>query len=131
MAEACDDPEPGQGEIRLRVRACGVCRTDLHIVDGELAPRRPTVIPGHEIIGVVDAIGPGVKGVRSASGGAPPWLARTCGVCRYCREGQENLCDVPGFTGWTRDGGYADMVVVRADYASRCPRACPTWRLRR
>ena len=121
VAEACADPDPGPGEIRLRVRACGVCRTDLHIVDGELAPRRAAVIPGHEIVGVVDAIGAGVTDVAVGERRGAAWLASTCGVCRYCREGRENLCDDPGFTGWTRDGGYADVVVARADYTFPIP----------
>ena len=121
VAEVLDDPEPGPGELRLRVRACGVCRTDLHVVDGELAQRRPTVIPGHEIVGVVDAIGPGVSGVVLGERRGVPWLGSTCGHCRYCREGQENLCDDPGFTGWTRDGGYAGAVVARADFTFPLP----------
>lgn len=119
--EARPDPEPGPGELRLRVRACGVCRTDLHIVDGELEPRRDSVIPGHEIIGLVDAIGPGVAGVAVGERRGVPWLGETCGRCRYCREGEENLCDAPGFTGWTRDGGYADTVIARADYCFPVP----------
>jgi propanol-preferring alcohol dehydrogenase len=121
VAEACEDPEPGPGEVRLRVRACGVCRTDLHIVDGELAPRRDAVIPGHEVVGVVDALGEGVSGVSLGERRGVPWLGETCGVCRYCREGQENLCDAPGFTGWTRNGGYADVIVARADYTFALP----------
>ena len=121
VAEACADPEPGAGELRLRVRACGVCRTDLHVVDGELAPRRPSVIPGHEIVGVVDAVGPGVTGVALGDRRGAPWLGSTCGVCAYCREGRENLCDDPGFNGWTRDGGYADTVIVRADFCFPLP----------
>lgn len=121
VAEVCADPEPGGGELRLRVRACGVCRTDLHVVDGELPPRRPTIIPGHEIVGVVEAIGPGVTGVALGERRGVPWLGATCGTCRYCREGQENLCDDPAFTGWTRDGGYADTVVARADYCFPLP----------
>jgi alcohol dehydrogenase, propanol-preferring len=121
VAETCADPEPGAGELRLRVRACGVCRTDLHVVDGELAPQRPTVIPGHEIVGVVDAVGAGVADVARGERRGAPWLGGTCGVCRYCREGRENLCDDPSFTGWTRDGGYADTVIVRADYTFPIP----------
>ena len=121
VAESRPDPAPGVGEVRLRVLACGVCRTDLHIVDGELAPRRSPVIPGHEIIGRVEAIGPGVAGVRLGERLGVPWLGATCGRCRYCHDGEENLCDDPGFTGWTRDGGYADQVVVRADYAFPVP----------
>jgi propanol-preferring alcohol dehydrogenase len=121
VAEARPDPEPGPGELRLRVRACGVCRTDLHVVDGELAPRRGGVIPGHEIVGVVDAVGPGVEGVTLGERRGVPWLGATCGVCSYCREGRENLCDAPEFTGWTRDGGYADTVIARADYCFPLP----------
>ncbi|HEX5377994.1 MAG TPA: zinc-dependent alcohol dehydrogenase family protein [Phenylobacterium sp.] len=121
LAEMRSDPEPGAGEIRLRVRACGVCRTDLHVLDGELAPRRPSVIPGHEVVGIVDAIGPGVEGVELGERRGVPWLGGTCGRCRYCLEGQENLCDDPQFTGWTRDGGYADTIIARADYCFRLP----------
>jgi propanol-preferring alcohol dehydrogenase len=115
------DPEPGAGEVRLRILACGVCRTDLHVVDGELAPRRATIVPGHEIVGRVEAIGPGVAGVALGQRLGAAWLGETCGHCRYCAEGEENLCDAPGFTGWTRDGGYADQVVVRADFAFPIP----------
>jgi propanol-preferring alcohol dehydrogenase len=121
VAEVCADPEPGPGELRLRVRVCGVCRTDLHVADGDLAPVRGQVIPGHEIVGVVDAVGPGVRGVTIGERRGAAWLGGTCGACRYCREGQENLCDAPEFTGWTRDGGYADTVIVRADYSFPLP----------
>ncbi|MFN3583399.1 zinc-dependent alcohol dehydrogenase family protein [Phenylobacterium sp.] len=121
VCESRPDPEPGPGELRLRVRACGVCRTDLHVVDGDLAQVRPEVIPGHEIVGVVDAIGPGLTGVAPGERRGVPWLGSTCGVCPYCRAGRENLCDDPGFTGWTRDGGYADTVIARADYCFPLP----------
>ncbi|TAJ69824.1 MAG: zinc-binding alcohol dehydrogenase family protein [Phenylobacterium sp.] len=121
VAEACADPEPGPGELRLRVRACGVCRTDLHVVDGDLGDRGAPVVPGHEIVGVVDALGGGVTGVAIGERRGVPWLGGTCGVCRYCREGQENLCDNPTFTGWTRDGGYADTVIARADFTFALP----------
>ncbi|WP_293683202.1 zinc-dependent alcohol dehydrogenase family protein [uncultured Phenylobacterium sp.] len=121
LAEVCPDPEPAHGELRLRVRACGVCRTDLHVVDGELPPRRASVVPGHEIVGVVDAIGAGVTGVAIGERRGAPWLGGSCGVCRYCREGQENLCDDPEFTGWTRDGGYADTVIARAEFTFPLP----------
>ncbi|HEX7759306.1 MAG TPA: zinc-dependent alcohol dehydrogenase family protein [Caulobacteraceae bacterium] len=115
------DPSPGLGEVRLRVCACGVCRTDLHVVDGELAPRRSPIIPGHEIVGVVTALGDGVEGVSLGDRLGAPWLGRTCGRCRYCLSGEENLCDQPQFTGWTRDGGYADTAVVDARYAFPIP----------
>lgn len=114
-------PEPGPGELRLRVLACGVCRTDLHVADGDLAPVRPTIIPGHEIIGRVEAVGPGMAGVAPGARMGVPWLGETCGRCAYCEAGEENLCDQPGFTGWTRDGGYADAVVARADYCFPIP----------
>ncbi|MCH4267289.1 MAG: zinc-binding alcohol dehydrogenase family protein [Brevundimonas sp.] len=115
------DPTPGPGEVRLRVRACGVCRTDLHVVDGDLPPRRLPVVPGHEVVGRVDAVGPGVSGLRVGDRVGAPWLAQACGRCRYCREGRENLCDDPAFNGWTRDGGYADMMIARADFCLPIP----------
>ncbi len=121
VEERRPDPRPGPGEIRLRVRACGVCRTDMHVVDGDLSPRRRPVILGHEVVGVVDAIGPQVTGVRIGDRVGAPWLAQTCGRCRYCREGEENLCDDPAFNGWTRDGGYADMMIARADFCLPIP----------
>jgi len=120
VAETCPDPEPGPGELRLRVRACGVCRTDLHIVDGDLPLQRP-VVPGHEIVGGVEAIGPNVRGVRIGERRGVPWLGGTCGGCDYCRDGRENLCDNADFTGWTRDGGYADTAIVCADYSFPLP----------
>lgn len=121
VAEACADPDPGPGELRLRVRACGVCRTDLHVVDGDLGDPGGPVVPGHEIVGVVDALGPGVTGVSIGERRGVPWLGGTCGVCRYCRDGRENLCDAPTFTGWTRPGGYADTVIARADFTMPLP----------
>jgi propanol-preferring alcohol dehydrogenase len=121
VAQDRPDPMPGPGELRLRVRACGVCRTDLHIADGELPLRRPTIVLGHEVVGIVDAIGRGVTGVAVGERRGVPWLGETCGHCRYCRTGQENLCDRPGFTGWTRDGGYADTMVARADFCFPIP----------
>jgi propanol-preferring alcohol dehydrogenase len=121
VLEARPDPEPGPGEVRLRVKACGVCRTDLHVVDGELAPQRTSIIPGHEIVGLVDAVGAGVEGVALGERRGVPWLGETCGRCRYCLAGEENLCDAPGFTGWTRDGGYADTVIARADFTFPLP----------
>jgi propanol-preferring alcohol dehydrogenase len=114
-------PEPGPGEVRLRVLACGVCRTDLHVVDGDLEQRCAVIVPGHEIVGVVEAMGAGAGGVAIGDRVGVPWLGETCGRCRYCLEGEENLCDHPGFTGWTRDGGYADTVIARADYCFPIP----------
>ena len=111
------DRSPGRGEIRVRVGACGVCRTDLHVVDGELPDPQVPIIPGHEIIGRIDAIGPGVKQLRIDERVGIPWLGHTCGVCPYCTNGHENLCDHPLFTGYTRDGGFATSTIVDARYA--------------
>lgn len=111
------DAQPGAGEIRIRVTACGVCRTDLHVVDGELpAPKLP-LVPGHEIVGRVEAIGSGVTAIRVGDRVGVPWLGHTCGACRYCVAGAENLCDRPEFTGYTRDGGYASHAVASAQFA--------------
>lgn len=115
------DPHPGKGEIRLRVLACGVCRTDLHVVDGELTHPKLPLIPGHEIVGLVDELGPGVEGIRIGARVGVPWLGHTCGVCVYCRSGRENLCDAPLFTGYTRDGGYATHAIADACYAFSLP----------
>lgn len=117
------DPSPGLGEVRLQVTACGVCRTDLHLAEGELAPRRPRTVPGHEIVGIVDALGPGVErfGVGERVGVA--WLRGTCGRCRWCRSGAENLCPDARFTGWDVDGGFAELAVVPEAYAYRLPPA--------
>jgi alcohol dehydrogenase, propanol-preferring len=115
------DPAPGPGQVRVRVSACGVCRTDLHLAEGDLAPHRPRTVPGHEVVGVVDACGPGTSrfGVGDRVGIA--WLHRTCGRCRFCRRGDENLCLEPTFTGWDVDGGYAELAVVPEDFAYRIP----------
>lgn len=111
------DPRPGKGELRLEVEACAVCRTDLHVVDGELPHPRLPLVPGHEIVGLVDAVGEGVDEARLGRRVGVPWLGYTCGVCPYCRSGMENLCDSPLFTGYTRDGGFATHVVADAAYA--------------
>src|ERR1700680_4342426 len=99
------DRSPGPGQIRIRVAACGVCRTDLHVVDGELPNPKLPIIPGHEIVGSVAARGPGAQRFAIGDRVGVPWLGHTCGQCSYCRRGQENLCDAPGFTGYTIDGG--------------------------
>ena len=112
-----DDPRPGPGEARLRVLACGVCRTDLHIVDAELTQPRLPLIPGHEIVGEVDELGPGVISLAVGTRVGVGWLGRACHRCGYCLADRENLCDAPDFTGYTRNGGYASHVVVDADYA--------------
>lgn len=105
-------PQPGPGEIRVRVLACGVCRTDLHIIDGDLPPHRPAVVPGHEIVGRVDARGPGANRFRVGERVGIPWLGSTCGHCDYCTGQRENLCDTPVFTGYDRDGGFAEYTVA-------------------
>lgn len=111
------DPQPGPGEIRVKVGACGVCRTDLHVVDGELLNPKLPIIPGHEIVGRVDAIGAGVEELSLGERVGIPWLSHTCGICPYCVSGRENLCDQPLFTGFTRDGGFATAVIADARYA--------------
>ena len=115
------DPHPKKGEIRVRVLSCGVCRTDLHVVDGELEHPKLPLVPGHEIVGLVDEIGEGVEGIEIGTRVGVPWLGHTCGVCSYCRSGRENLCDAPLFTGYTRDGGYASHAIVDARYAFVLP----------
>jgi propanol-preferring alcohol dehydrogenase len=111
------DRQPGSGEIRIKVLACGVCRTDLHVVDGELPDPKSPIIPGHEIVGRIDALGPGVSGLELGERVGIPWLGHTCGVCSYCHEQRENLCDAPLFTGYTRDGGFATAVIADARFA--------------
>ncbi len=109
-------PAPGPGEILVAVAACGVCRTDLHVVDGELEHPTLPIVPGHEIVGRVAALGQGVSGFSIGERVGVPWLGATCGVCPYCRSGTENLCDMPVFTGYTRDGGYATHAVADARF---------------
>ena len=111
------DRAPGPNQIRVTVGACGVCRTDLHVVDGELPHPVVPIIPGHEIVGRIDAIGPGVEGLHLGERVGIPWLGHTCGVCAYCRSQRENLCDDPLFTGYTRDGGFATATIADARFA--------------
>jgi alcohol dehydrogenase, propanol-preferring len=110
------DPVPGPGEVRIKVSACGVCRTDLHVVDGELPDISYPIIPGHEFVGRVDALGAGVDDLRPGMRVGVPWLGFTCGECFYCRSHKENLCDRPKFTGYTRDGGFASHLVADARF---------------
>jgi len=112
-----DTPQPGDGEVLVTVSACGVCRTDLHVVGGELPNIRYPIIPGHEIVGRVAAVGAGVTSHQVGDRVGIPWLGHTCGVCRYCLNGMENLCDAPLFTGYTRDGGFASHAIADARYA--------------
>jgi propanol-preferring alcohol dehydrogenase len=114
-------PEPGPGQVAIRVSACGVCRTDLHVVDGELDRPKLPLVPGHEIVGRVTALGPGVAGLALGQRVGVPWLGHTCGRCRYCAARAENLCDAPGFTGYTIDGGYAEACVADAAYVFPLP----------
>ncbi len=115
------DPQPSAGEVRVRVSACGVCRTDLHVVDGELPRPKLPIVPGHEIVGRVDAVGAGAEALLVGMRVGIPWLGQTCGRCRYCFEGRENLCDSPLFTGYTRDGGFATHVVADARFVFPLP----------
>lgn len=108
--------QPGAGEIRIQVTACGVCRTDLHVIDGELPNPHVPIIPGHEIVGRIDAIGSGVTGFNIGERVGIPWLGHTCGTCPYCQASRENLCDAPQFNGYTRDGGYATSVIADARF---------------
>lgn len=122
--ELCDVPVPraGTGEVAIRVEACGVCRTDLHVIDGDLAPHRDRVVPGHEVVGKVvarDADLAGGPAIGDRVG--VPWLRSTCGVCRWCRTGRENLCEQSSYTGWDADGGYAEYVVAPAAYVYAIP----------
>ena len=118
-----DVPEPGPAEVRVRVRACGVCRTDLHLAEGDLAPRRPATVPGHEIVGTVDAVGTAAGRFAVGDRIGVAWLRGTCGRCRWCRTGRENLCPDAVFTGWDADGGYAEYAVVPEAFAYRLPEA--------
>ena len=110
------ETQPGPGQIRVCVEVCGVCRTDLHVVEGDLAPRRGAVVPGHEIVGRVDARGPAVDAFAEGDLVGVAWLSRTCGRCRFCSAGRENLCLEPRFTGWEVDGGYAEYCIAEADF---------------
>jgi propanol-preferring alcohol dehydrogenase len=116
-------PEPAAGEIRVRVRLCGVCRTDLHVVEGDLPPQRSPIVPGHQVVGVVDARGTDCTRLAVGQRVGIAWLRATCGVCAYCRRGAENLCPNARFTGWHEHGGYAEYAVVREDFAYALPDA--------
>ncbi len=115
--------KPSGRNLLIQVSACGICRTDLHVIDGELPHPKPHVVPGHEVIGKVVAVGPNVRGVKVGDRVGVPWLGFTCGRCRYCRSGRENLCDRPKFTGYTLDGGYADFITADSHYAFPIPDA--------
>lgn len=116
-----DQPEPGPSQVRLQVTCCGVCRTDLHLAEGDLPPRHSDVVPGHEVVGVVDAVGTGAARFAVGDRVGVAWLGGTDGTCRYCRAGRENLCRSPTFTGWDADGGYAQWCLVDESFAYRIP----------
>ncbi len=118
-------PAPPPGEVLVRVLACAVCRTDLHVVDGELPQARYPVVPGHEVVGVVEALGEGVQGLVPGQRVGVPWLGHTCGHCRFCGSGHENLCDTPRFTGCSRDGGFASHLLAEAAFCLPLPEADP------
>ena len=118
-------PEPGPGQVRLKVTACGVCHTDLHTVEGDLPLPKLPLTPGHEVVGVVDKLGEGVRTFRVGEKAGAVWLYRTCGACRYCRSGRENLCEHALFTGYHVDGGYAEYMVVDEDFAYHLPTNLP------
>jgi propanol-preferring alcohol dehydrogenase len=119
------EPEPGTGELLIRVEACAVCRTDLHLSEGDLRPRRPRTVPGHEVVGRVEALGPGTGGPPPGARVGVAWLRSTCGACRYCLRGAENLCPNSTYTGWDADGGYAELLTAPADYVYLLPEDGP------
>jgi propanol-preferring alcohol dehydrogenase len=119
--EDLDDPSPGSGQVRVRVRACAACRTDLHVVEGDLPVRTPGIIPGHQVVGTIDALGPAARGLRLGQRVGVAWLHATCGKCRFCLRGAENLCEAAEFTGYTRHGGFAELILARADFVYPLP----------
>jgi len=116
-----DDPVPGPGQVRVKISCCGVCRTDLHLAEGDLPPKQPRVTPGHEVVGVVDAVGADARRFMIGDRVGVAWLGKTDGSCRFCRQGRENLCLHPTFTGWDADGGYAAACLVDESFAYRLP----------
>jgi alcohol dehydrogenase, propanol-preferring len=118
-------PEPGEGEIRVRVHACGVCRTDLHVIEGELPPRKLPVIPGHQIVGIVEGLGRNARRFAVGARVGIAWLHKADGTCEYCRSGAENLCNAPEFTGYTVNGGYAEYIVAPESFVYSIPEAFP------
>src|SRR5947209_13264334 len=115
-------PEPGEGELLVRVDACGVCRTDLHVVEGELPPRKSPVIPAHQVVGTVQKLGKNAQRFAKGTRVGIAWLHKTDGTCQYCRAGRENLCDSPEFTGYTVNGGYAEFIVAPVGFVCAIPR---------
>jgi len=117
------DPQPGRGEVRLRIACCAICRTDLHVIEGDLPRQRLPIIPGHQIVGIVDELGPGCTQLKVGQRVGVAWLRHTCGVCAFCKAGRENLCESSRFTGYHADGGYAQYAVVPEGYAYEIPAA--------
>lgn len=117
------DPEPGDGEIRVRVSVCGICRTDLHVIEGDLPPVKLPIVPGHQVVGVVDQVGRGCRRFAVGARVGIAWLRETDGSCEFCQRGDENLCPRSRYTGWHADGGYAELAIVREDYAYAIPDA--------
>lgn len=117
------DPVPGPGEILVRVSACAICRTDLHVIEADIPARRLPLVPGHQVVGIVEGLGPGARRFSRGTRVGIAWLAETCGRCRFCASERENLCEAPRFTGYHRDGGYAEYAVVREDFAYALPSA--------
>jgi len=115
------DPEPGAGEVRVKVSVCAICRTDLHVIEQELPPARLPVVPGHQVVGVVEALGPGCRRLKVGQRVGIAWLRHTCGRCRFCRAGRENLCEGSRFTGYHADGGYAEKALVPEQFAYEIP----------
>ncbi|HTZ32709.1 MAG TPA: zinc-dependent alcohol dehydrogenase family protein [Methylomirabilota bacterium] len=120
-----EDPRPGPGEVRVRVHVCGVCRTDLHVIEGELPTRKSPVIPGHQVVGIVEGTGAGVKKFAAGKRVGIAWLHKTDGTCEYCRRGEENLCDAPEFTGYSVNGGYTELVVAPESFVYAMPGGFP------
>jgi propanol-preferring alcohol dehydrogenase len=118
-------PQPGEREVLVRVHSCGICRTDLHVVEGELPPKKAQIIPGHQIVGAIERLGPNAAKYKVGARVGVPWLHRTDGTCSYCRNGRENLCDSPEFTGYTVDGGYAEFTVAPEDFVYPIPEGFP------
>lgn len=118
-------PEPGPGEVLVRVEVCGVCRTDLHVVEGDLAPQRAELVPGHQVVGRIARCGPGVATWRDGERVGIAWLQCACGACRFCARGEENLCLDPRFTGWHANGGFAEYAVASAAFVYRVPESLP------
>ena len=114
-------PEPGDGQVLVRVTACGICRTDLHVVEGELSPRRPNIVPGHQIVGVIERAGRNTQRYARDTRVGIPWLHKTCGLCPYCKSGRENLCDNPMFTGYSVDGGFAEYALADENFVYPIP----------